>query len=298
MKNALMLSALICALGLAACSQGEQQAETETPESEASTETVSTAAQIRLYAFDCGRIDMLDLAIFSRNGEYEGRQNKAADTCYLVRHPNGDLMWDAGLPDAIHEQEGGVTNGPFHIEVPTTLASQLAAAGVSPADIDYFSISHSHFDHVGNAGLFAGSTFLIDGDERAYMFRDEARNDPQQFSLVAPLEEAKTQEIDGDYDVFGDGSVVILDMPGHTPGHKSLLVHLANTGPVMLTGDLYHLIESREKRIMPVFNTSEEDTFASMDRFEAIAAEKGARVIIQHSLEHTSALPKSPDYLD
>jgi N-acyl homoserine lactone hydrolase len=282
---------LIAAVGLAACSPAEDATET------ASAPEASDEA-LRLYTFDCGRIDMLDLGLFSSNGEYAGRENNAADMCFLIRHPKGDLMWDAGLPDALSQQADGLTNGPFHVAVPTTLASQLASIDVAPADIEYFSISHSHFDHVGNAGMFAGSTFLVDKDERAHMFRDEARADEQTFPLVAPLEDAPTTEFDGDYDVFGDGSVTILAMPGHTPGHTALRVNLKNSGPVLLTGDLYHLLESREKRIVPTFNTDEEETRRSMDKFEALAAETGARVVVQHALEDMEALPKSPEYLD
>ena len=278
------------ALALAACSA---------PEDSASTGAEDTAApDVKLYAFDCGRIDLLDLSIFAQDDEFASRQHSAAIMCYLIRHPDGDLMWDAGIPDALSEQEDGVTNGPFHLTVPTTLASQLAGVGVSPDDIEYFSASHSHFDHVGNASMFAASTFLVDADERAFMFRDEARADQETFPLVAPLETAETIEFDGDHDVFGDGSVKIIAAPGHTPGHTVLLVNLPNTGKVLLSGDLYHLLESRERRTVPKFNTSVEDTLASMDMFEALAEETGARVIIQHSMEDFDALPKSPAYLD
>ena len=261
-------------------------------------EAAEAAPEVKLYAFDCGRIDMLDLSLFTQGDEYEGRQNQASDMCFLIRHPDGDLMWDAGLPDAFNAQEDGVTNGPFHLAVPTTLASQLEAIGVTPSDIEYFTISHSHFDHVGNAGMFAASTFLVDSDERAFMFRDEARADQQSFPLVAPLETAPTKEFDGDLDLFGDGSVVLLDMPGHTPGHKTLKVELQNEGVVMLSGDLYHLIESRERKLFPKFNTDGEATLVSMERFESIAAETNARVIIQHSAEHMDELPMAPNYLD
>ncbi|NOX83397.1 MAG: N-acyl homoserine lactonase family protein [Alphaproteobacteria bacterium] len=302
MKKIIRIAAVsLGAIGLAACSPGEKAQEAPAPAEDA-TETASapeaSSEALRLYTFDCGRIDMLDLGLFSSNGEYAGRQNKAADMCFLIRHPKGDLMWDAGLPDSFHEQEGGVTNGPFRVAVPTTLASQLASIDVAPADIEYFSISHSHFDHVGNAAMFVGATFLVDKDERAYMFRDEARADEQTFPLVALLEDAPTTEFDGDYDVFGDGSVTILAMPGHTPGHTSLLVNLENTGPVLLTGDLYHLLESREKHIVPTFNTDEEETLRSMDKFEALAAETGARVVVQHALEDMEKMPKAPEYLD
>ena len=282
------------------CSAEQNASTTTTPaeKSSAPVHSEKTNALIRLYAMDCGRIEMLDLGLFSANGEYAGRQNSAADMCFLVRHPKGDLIWDAGLPDGLNALEDGQTNGPFKVSVPNTMASQLAAIHVSPEDIEYFSVSHSHFDHVGNAGLFAGSTFLVDKDERAHMFREDARADPQSFALVAPLEQATTKEFDGDYDVFGDGNVKIIAAPGHTPGHTSLWVNLAKEGPVLLTGDLYHLLESREKRIYPTFNTDGEETLRSMDKFEALAEETGARVIVQHSLEHMNELPLAPEYLE
>ncbi|WP_428408823.1 N-acyl homoserine lactonase family protein [Hyphococcus sp.] len=285
MKTVLSMAAAAAALALAACSQGEKPA--------------SGAAGVKLYTFDCGRIQMNDLTLFTQGNEYDGRTNYGSVMCFLVRHPDGDLLWDAGLPAAIHDAgEEGVTSGPFTMEMPKTIEMQLAEIGLTVDDVDYFTPSHSHFDHIGDAGRFAGATFLIDKDERAHMFRDEARADEQTFPLYSDLEGAETVEFDGDHDVFGDGSVTILDMPGHTPGHKSLLVKLENEGPVLLSGDLYHLQESREKRLVPKFNTNVEDTLASMDRFEEIAAETGARVVIQHVMADYEALPRLPDYLD
>ncbi len=136
MKKIILIAAFgFAAVGLAACSPGEKAQESTAP-AEGSTEASEEA--LRLYTFDCGRIDMLNLGLFSSNGEYAGRQNKAADMCFLIRHPKGDLMWDAGLPDALNEQADGLTNGPFHVAVPTTLASQLASIDVAPAVFEYF----------------------------------------------------------------------------------------------------------------------------------------------------------------
>lgn len=286
MKKLLSLGAMALA---AACSQGEKPADA------APREPLS----VRLYTFDCGRIDMLDLSLFTLGDEYDGRTNKASVMCFLIRHPKGDLLWDAGVPAAIHEAgEAGVTSGPFAVTLPATIESQLGELGLGVDDVDYFSPSHSHFDHIGDAARFAGATLLIDKDERAYMFRDEARADEQNFPLYSALEDAETIEFDGDHDVFGDGTVTILDMPGHTPGHKSLLVKLVNAGPVLLSGDLYHLQESRERRLVPKFNTDVDATLASMDRFEEIAEETGARVVIQHVMADYEALPRLPGYLD
>ncbi|MAW79486.1 MAG: hypothetical protein CMI63_04560 [Parvularcula sp.] len=281
--------AAAAALILGACSQGDGQAGEDAGAANSDIESV------RLYTFDCGRIQMNDLSLFTQGDEYDGRTNNASVMCFLIRHPDGDLLWDAGLPVAVNEAgEEGVTSGPFGLAMPKTIEGQLAEIGLTVEDIDYFTPSHSHFDHIGDANRFAGATLLIDEDERAHMFREEARADEQSFPLYNALEDAETIEFDGDYDVFGDGSVKILAMPGHT----SLMLQLENEGPVLLSGDLYHLEESREKRLVPKFNTDVDDTLASMDRFEEIAAETGARVIIQHVMADYEALPRLPGYLD
>lgn len=285
---------------LAACAPREdaEEANASSAPSGASVAEDGVVDRVRLYALDCGRISMNDLSLFSVEGAYEGRENEAADMCFLIRHPKGDLLWDAGLNDSLHEAESGVEFGPFHLSVPNTLAAQLDTIGLSAADIEFFSISHSHFDHVGNADQLAGSTFIINSLEREYMFRDEVRADAESFALVAPLEDAATIEFNGDYDVFGDRSVMIIATPGHTPGHGALLVNLESAGAVLLSGDLYHLKEAREKRTVPTFNVDKDQTLRSMDKFEALAAEENARVIIQHSLEHMEALPRPPAFLD
>lgn len=256
------------------------------------------APAIKMYVMECGRFDVSDMGVFADNHALDGVKRKLIDTCYLIRHPKGDLLWDAGMPDAIAEQADGVANEPFHITVPKTLASQLAEIGVKPEEIEFFAISHSHFDHVGNAPLFAATAkFLSNPLEWAHMFREEKRQSPE-FSSIAPLEKAQKTDITADHDVFGDGSVTMVQTPGHTPGHMSLLVKLKKSGTVLLTGDLYHTIEAREQKLVPTFNTDRAATLASMEKFEKIAADSKARVVIQHRLEDFEALPHAPQFLD
>lgn len=261
--------------------------------------TPPAAPAVQLYAMDCGRIRTTDASMFADDGSYDRQARDMVVPCFLVRHPEGDLIFDTGVPEAIADAPNGVTDGPFQVTVARKLTDQLAQLQLTPADIEFVSVSHSHFDHAGNAGLFAQSTFIVDADERAYMFRPEARADAQAFAAYAALENADTVLIEGDgnHDVFGDGSVTIIQTPGHTPGHTILRVNLPEAGPVLLTGDLWHIAESRTARRVPRFNVDRAQTLASMDKFEALARETGARVVIEHVPADFDALPRFPEPL-
>ncbi len=179
-----------------------------------------------------------------------------------------------------------------------TLTDQPANLSLTPSAIECLSISHSHFDHMGNAGLFAGASGIVDPDEYAYAFGPEARADAQTFPLYAAVENATRRDVAGDTNVFGDGTVTILETLGHTPGHTILQLRLAKAGVALLTGDLFQMAESRTNRLVPRFNTNREQTLASIAGVEAITDATGARVIRQHVAEGFAAFPGFPAYLD
>ena len=262
----------------------------------------SAAGRCAAYAMECGRISFSDTAPFASDGSFNGVARDFVDPCFLIRHPDGDLIWDLGFPDAVADLPDGIRIEALnaHATMPVTLVSQLAQLNLTPADIAFVSLSHSHGDHVGNAAMFAPTaTWIVDADERAHMFRDAARAS-EEFSMYAPLENARTVLIEGEgrHDVFGDGAVTIIQAPGHTPGHAILLVRTANSGAVLLTGDMFHMAESRERRTVPVFNADAEQTLRSMDLVEQIAAEENARVVRQHVAEDFESLPRFPEALN
>jgi glyoxylase-like metal-dependent hydrolase (beta-lactamase superfamily II) len=267
----------------------------------ASTPAAATGAtEIQLYALDCGRAEFKgSMGLFSDTDDYDGQSGTMADPCFLIKHPKGILLWDTGLGDqvAAHPEGEPVFGGAIQIHVDRTLQSQLQALGLKPEDITYIAFSHFHFDHVGNANLFTHSKWIINKAELAAALSSSPPPsvDPAQFSAYATVEK---QMIAGDYDVFGDQSVRILFMPGHTPGSQALLVKLPHSGYVALTGDLYHSRDNRRFKRVPSVNTERADTLASMDRFEHIVANLHARVVIQHDLEDFRGLPKFPGYLD
>jgi glyoxylase-like metal-dependent hydrolase (beta-lactamase superfamily II) len=253
--------------------------------------------QLRLYVMDCGRAEFKDLGPFSDTGDYEGHPGTLTTPCFLVRHPKGDLLWEAGLGDKYASDPAGVVLPNYRAVVPRTVESQLRELGLGFADVDYFAFSHGHADHLGNADKLGAATWIVNAKELAWM---ESKPAPPRTNtaLIAARVAEKTLLINGDHDVFGDGSVRILAAPGHTPGHQVLLVQLPRQGAVLLSGDLYHTEENRRQRRMPVFNVSRADTLASMERIELILRNRPAKLVIQHSADAFRALPHSPQFID
>ena len=169
-----------------------------------------------------------------------------------------------------------------------TLAEQLEQLGIKPEDVDILGISHMHGDHIGQAAQFTNARLVI-GKRDFEMLAGRPED-----TLGGWRGQGKNVTLaSGDIDIFDDGSVVALHLPGHTPNHLALLVRL-ESGPVLLTGDLYHTTVSREKRSMPGFNTSREQTLQSMDQFEKLARELKAKVVIQHEPQDIAKLPAFP----
>lgn len=245
-------------------------------------------AEVKLWRLDCGRMNISDFADFSDARRYDGQARRMTDSCYLVRHGEEYLLWDTGL-----ELKPSV-EGVFEALPGRPLVDQLAALGVSPDRVRYVGISHYHNDHSGQAAAFPKATLLIGAGDWAVVREAPAERIPPERFAPWKTGGSKVEPVRGDKDVFGDGSVVMLDLPGHTPGHHALLVRLAKTGPVLLTGDLYHATESFEHDEVPTFNTDRADTLASFDRFKKIAANLKAKVVIQHEPADVAKLPAFP----
>jgi glyoxylase-like metal-dependent hydrolase (beta-lactamase superfamily II) len=250
----------------------------------------------RLYVFDCGTL------VYNKPEDYSLRREEVKDTnmgvtCYLVVHPKGMLLYDTGLNDRLVGRPlyENVLEGYGQLKF-QTLSGQLADIGVTPASINYLVLSHYHWDHVGNAGDFSASTWLVYRGDREQMFSATARGYAW-FSQYAALEHAKTTLLSGDHDVFGDGSVVVIATPGHTEGHCSLLVRLKNTGPIVLSGDLYHYAEERDLKRMPDEERTT-GTVESRQKIEELVRRNGAQLWIGHSMEFFRMVRKSPAWYD
>ena len=249
----------------------------------------------RLYVLDGGTLTTDDPSRFGVTIEDVKGFSAMPVPAYLVVHPAGTLLWDTGLSDDLLGRPAGETRrGVFGQVVTSTVQRQLADIGYPPDAITYVVMSHLHFDHVANANDYAGATWIVQkADRDALDFTD--RDGTAAFSA---LEQSDAVVIDGDHDVFGDGAVVIKSTPGHTPGHQSLFVRLAATGPVVLSGDLYHREAERTLDKMPPREVGPGVTAASRAALEAFIEETGAQLWIQHEPMQWATLKKSPAYYE
>lgn len=179
-----------------------------------------------------------------------------------------------------------------------TLASQLAEIDVELDEVTILALSHAHFDHVGNARLFRRARWYVQEVVYDAMFGPEARRYRFTPALYETLRDNPVVKLQGDHDVFGDGSVRILSTPGHTPGHQSLLVRLAQTGPVVLSGDMAHFRDNYVNRRVPTFSAVAEQARRSMDKIDAVVRAEGAQLWINHDAAQSATIPHAPQPIE
>lgn len=259
------------------------------------TPTEQTTGVERMYVINCGENHTNDVSRWTP-GVNVGKPGVFSNHCYLVKHAQGWMLWDSGNPDRLAAMPKGLTNpaGTITAFMKKPLAESLKELGLAPADIKHFAMSHGHGDHSGNANLFTAATLYIQRAEYAAIFGAE----PQKFGFIpANFEKIRANPamiVNGDYDVFGDGTVVIKPAPGHTPGHQVLLVRLPKTGPVLLSGDMVHLQYSWTYRVVPSFNFDVQQSMRTIDEMKTFAARTGAQLWVNHDMEQHARIPKAP----
>jgi glyoxylase-like metal-dependent hydrolase (beta-lactamase superfamily II) len=246
--------------------------------------------EVQLWRLDCGDFIVKDYnAFFSDTSAYPPGPKPIVGSCYLIRDGDRYLLWDTGVEARL---VGSPDDNPvIRMSLRKTIVDQLATIGVRPDQIEMVGISHYHGDHTGQARAFPGARLLMGAADLAAL---RGRSVEAQADLAPWLTGGgQVTEVQGDLDIFHDGSVVMLNLPGHTPGHHALLVRLAS-GPVLLSGDTYHFTEQVAHRGVPPFNTNRAESLASMDRFDRLARNLHARVIIQHEPADIAKLPIFP----
>ncbi len=272
------------------------------PYAKAQTKKPSPPKSLRLYVLDCGKITVANgNSMGFKPGELA--TSNMVTPCFLIVHPRGTMIWDTGeIPDsAFKGRTGPQTDGAFTVDRP--LLPQLAALGYTPANIAYLALSHYHGDHVANANAFAGSTWIVQQGDRdaivAVSRSKETKTKAVDASFFTDLLKSKTLLLKSeDHDVFGDGTVVIKFTPGHTPGHQSLFLKLAKTGPVLLSGDLYHYPEEMTYKRIPSFDFNPEQTAKSRAMIEEFVKKNNAQLWIQH--DYTAGIKRkiAPEFYE
>jgi len=252
------------------------------------------AADLELWRLDCGTVEVKDMSLFSDTFAYAGGHGTLTDSCYVIRHGSDYLLWDTGLPAALVGQKPDLSQ-PLAVALDADIPSQLAKIGIKPEQIATIGISHNHFDHLGQAATFPKAKLMIGAADW-----ETLKKKPLPFGVDASLVKhwldgkGKVDPVSGDRDVFGDGSVMMLAMPGHTEGETALLVKLPQKGPVLLSGDVVHFEKQIDNRGVPGFNADRAETLASMERLTKIAESLKATLVIQHDPSHVSRLPAFP----
>jgi len=251
----------------------------------------SKPAVEKLYILNCGEGVAGDISRWSP-GLNEGKSMDFVDNCYLIKHAQGWFLWDTGIPDAVAAMPNGLAPADPKAVTwhrPKTLAAQLGELGVAAADIKAMAVSHTHPDHIGNVEMFPAAMPYVQKAEYEW----PGANGAPRFKPEHPV-----TRLEGDHDVFGDGSVTIFSTPGHTPGHQSLLVKLPHTGAVVLTGDAVHFKSNWDNRGVPVSNTSKEQTLASMQRISETLDKEKAQLWINHDKAQRDSLKLAPAFYD
>jgi len=245
----------------------------------------------RLYILNCGEGTAGDISRWSP-GVNEGQSMDFVDNCYLIKHAQGWFLWDTGIPDAVAEMPNGLAPADpkaVYWHRPKTLAAQLEQLGVKPSEIKAIAVSHTHPDHIGNVEMFPEAMLYV---QKAEYDWPGANNAPR-FKPEHPV-----TKLEGDRDIFGDGSLTLLSTPGHTPGHQSLLVKLPKTGAVVLTGDAVHFRSNWDNRRVPSLNVSKEQTLASMQKISEVLSREKAQLWINHDKAQRDSLKLSPEFYD
>ena len=257
----------------------------------------------RLYELHGGDLELMNKNLLSDTNSYSKTAIKMRNPVYLLQHKGKWLLWDTGLPDYIAESPDGIIYDDWRLILRTTITQQLKALDLTPDDIHYVALSHANMDHTGNTNLFKKATLIIQEDEYNALIDDKLAKKnhlaPDLLSwFLTGGGKDQVRKLKRDTDLFGDGKVLAIYLPGHTAGHMALQINLENSGSVILAGDLWHTSENRRKKQLADFNVSRSDIIASINRMEGILKNSGARLIIQHDPDMSFRLPTFPKYLD
>jgi N-acyl homoserine lactone hydrolase len=220
--------------------------------------------------------------------------------CFLVVHSRGRLLFDTGLHCETmtnmlgrYGEERARRFG-VHSKPGDDVVSQLARLGLRSADVPFVANSHWHFDHCGGNEFFPAATILVQKREmeaaRSPEVLAQGKYRPSPADFEHPL---RYQAVDGEHDVFGDGSVVLFPTYGHTPGHQSLRVR-SGRETLVFTADACYTRENMDREILPTVVWDEAEMAHSLRRLRDLRDRQGARTLYGHDPAQWEMLPQAP----
>lgn len=249
---------------------------------------------LRIYAFHCGG-DRATRAIYDPLDSDCGSMVYGPYFFFLVTHSKGNVLFDVGL----HPKWKALTKADkgelFAVEMARDddVASKLGLVGLTPGDISDVIVSHLHFDHAGGLQFFPEAKIVVQSEELRFAYwpaiYQRGLYDRDDFD-----HELHWVEIDGDYDVFGDGAIVATPTPGHTPGHQAAIVNLAS-GMHVLAGDASVHTEKMRQRRLPGVLWSPDAMISSWKKLEDLERRYRAKLIFTHDFDYEVSKPVPPD---
>lgn len=263
----------------------------------------------RLYILDGGLGHSGNLNSWANMMVPSGTPVDIGAPAHLIKHARGWMLFDTSTNDIISTMPNGFGTAAGAIRwtktQAQTLPPQLKAVGITPADIKYIGISHNHADHTGNVYMFPNSIVLIQRREYDQVFANGAAPaGPPNFAGQIFPRNHPVSLLDGDYDVFGDGSVVLFYVGGHTQGSQVALVRLPKGGHVLLTGDAVHLQSNWDDRRIPRLGAANDENewaervWLAFNRIEHLVGFYKAQLWIHHDVDQYKKKKYAPEYYE
>jgi glyoxylase-like metal-dependent hydrolase (beta-lactamase superfamily II) len=261
------------------------------------------AAQ-QLYVFTSGALTGFAKAAFQMGAQ--GTVDWAPVSFYVYKHPKGNVMFDTGNNDKTIADAAGwwgpLAKG-FGLKMTKddAIPAQLARIGMKISDIKYVVVGHLHLDHGGNIGQFPNATLVVQEEEvNAALAPDIGFS---VFYIPGDFADMKNQNVlklNGDLDLFGDGSFRVFSARGHTKGSQFAVARLPKTGSVIMTSDVVYLKENLDKNLIPGIPgvSNPIDAYKSYQRIRHIRDTENAKILYGHDPEIFKATKVAPEYYD
>jgi N-acyl homoserine lactone hydrolase len=252
---------------------------------------------MRMYAFHCG-FERADAAAFDPFDPLVGTPILIPYFFYLIRHPEGDLLFDTGVHPGLKvdpEGRAGLAAAALQITLRDgdDVVSQLDRLGLAPSTVTHVAHSHLHYDHCGGIEFLPDAQFYIQKAELQFAHWPPV----YQRGMYFPADfnhPVAWKELDGEYDLFNDGRLVLFPTPGHTPGHQSLLVKLDGR-TIILVGDAAYTPEKMAARAIPPGTWSPDAMVASWERIEERQRRTNAELMFSHDLHYEHRIRRAPE---